>query len=193
MSENLILTKFKNCTESASKKHNPAKPPEDNYQEAQWQFGDNIVIPQIDLYTIAWEAEFGGHLSDISLIYTDPNAIDFDGRHTQEPDAVIVFRFYFHVSSDGQNRETRPISDPSVPQISKSKSIGQNRDMETTTDLAQNDKSEQIFKPSTDTENAYELILPPSRQSDDPSTLEINDPTTEKTSQNVPCHSRGGN
>ena len=26
----------------------------------------------------AWEAEFGGHLFDIAIIYTDPNAIDFD-------------------------------------------------------------------------------------------------------------------
>ena len=51
---------------------------EDNYQEAQWQIDDNIVFPQDDLYTLAWEAEFGGHLFDIPIIYTDTDAIDFD-------------------------------------------------------------------------------------------------------------------
>ena len=96
------------------RKYNPEKPPEDNYQESQWQVDDNIVVPQDDLYTIAWEAEFGGHLFDIPIIYTDPNAIDFDESHTQGPDTVIVPRSYFHDSSDGQNRETCPISDPSV-------------------------------------------------------------------------------
>ena len=35
------------------RKYNPEKPPEDNYQEAQWQIDDNIVVPQDDLYTIA--------------------------------------------------------------------------------------------------------------------------------------------
>ena len=52
------------------RKNNPEKPPEDNYQEARWQIDDNIVVPQGDLYIIAWEAEFGGHLFDIPIIYT---------------------------------------------------------------------------------------------------------------------------
>ena len=76
---------------------------------------DNIVVPQDDLYTHAWEAEFGGHLFDSPIIYTDPNAFDFDESYTQGPDTVIVSRSYFHDSSDGQHRESRPISDPSVP------------------------------------------------------------------------------
>ena len=74
------------------RKYNPEKPPEDNYQETQWQVDDNIVVPQDDLYTIAWEAEIGGHLFDIPIIYTDPNAIDFDDSHTQGPDTVFVPR-----------------------------------------------------------------------------------------------------
>ena len=65
------------------RKYNPEKPAEDNYREAHCQIDDNIVIPQDDLYTIAWEAEFGGHLFDIPIIYTDPNAIDFDESYTQ--------------------------------------------------------------------------------------------------------------
>ena len=72
------------------RKYSPEKPPEDNYQEAQWQMDDNIVVPQDDLYTIAWEAEFGRHPFDIPIIYTDPNAIDFDESHTQAPDTVNV-------------------------------------------------------------------------------------------------------
>ena len=74
------------------RKYNPKKSPEDNYQEAQWQIDDNIVIPQDHLYTIAWEAKFGGHLFDIPIIYTDPNKIDFDECFTQGPDTVIVPR-----------------------------------------------------------------------------------------------------
>ena len=35
------------------RKYNFQKTPEDNYQEAQWQIEDNIVIPQDDLYTLA--------------------------------------------------------------------------------------------------------------------------------------------
>ena len=66
------------------RKHNPEKPPEDNYQEAQWQIDDNNIIPQDDLYTLAWEVEFGGHLFDFPIIYTDPNAIDFDESYTHD-------------------------------------------------------------------------------------------------------------
>ena len=119
------------------RKSNPEKPPEDNNQEAKWQIDENVIVPPDDLYTISWETEFGGHLFDIPIIYTDPNAIDFDESYTQGPDTVIVPRSYFQDSSDGQNRETHPISDPSVLRLSKSKSKGQTQDIETTTDQAQ--------------------------------------------------------
>ena len=107
------------------RKYNPEKPPEDIYQEAQWRFDDNFVIPLDDLYTIAWEAEFSGHLVDIPIIYTDPNAIDFDESHTQGPDTVIVPRSFLQDSSDGQIWETCPTSDPSVAHPSNPKSNGQ--------------------------------------------------------------------
>ena len=72
-------------------------------------------------------------------------------------------------------------------------SIGQSQDIEATTDLTQNDNSEQIFEPSTDTETTCEpLTQTPLRQSNTPATLEINDPTTKNIPQNVPSHSRGG-
>ena len=46
---------------------------------------------------------------------------------------------------------------------------------------------------TTDTETACEpMPQPPLRQSDTPSALEINDPTTENIPQNEPGHSRGG-
>ena len=175
------------------RKYNPEKLPKDNYQEARWQIDDNIIVLQDDLYTLAGEAEFGGHLFDIPIIYTDPNAIDFDQSHTQGPDTVFVPRSCFHDSSDGQKRETRPFPDPSVPQSSNPRSLGQSQDIETTTDLTQNDNSKQVFEPSTETEGAYEpMPQPPSRQTDNPSTLEINDPTTENIPQNKTSHSRGG-
>ena len=103
------------------RKYNPEKPPEDSYQETRWQIDDNIVVPQDDLCSLAWEAKFGGHLFDTPIIYTDPNAIDFDKCYTQGPYTAIVPRSYFHGSSDGQNRETCPTSDPSVLPFSRPK------------------------------------------------------------------------
>ena len=104
--------------------NNPEKRPEDNYQETRWQIDDNIVDPQDDLCNLAWEAGFGGHLFDIRIIYTDPNAFDFDECYTQGPYTAFVPRSYFHDSSDGQNWETRPTSDPSVLPFSKPKLNG---------------------------------------------------------------------
>ena len=175
------------------RKYNPEKPLADNHQETQWQIDDNIVVPQDDLYTIAWEAEFGGHLFDFPIIYTDPNAIDFDDSHTQGPDTVIVPCSYFHDSSNGQNREICPIPDPPVPQNLTPKSNGQSQDIETTIDLTHKDSSKRTSEPSKDTETTCEpLTQPPLGQSDTPSTFEINDPTTEDIPQTQPSHSRGG-
>ena len=176
------------------RKYNPEKPPEDNYQEARWQIDDNIVVQQDDLYTIAWETEFGGHLFDILVIYTDPNAIDFDESYTQGPYTVIVPRSYFNDSNDGQNRETCPIFDPPALHPSDPKLNGQSQDIDTTNDLTHNDNSKQTPEPSADTGTACEpMPQSPSRYNDTPSTLEINDPSTENTPQNVLGHSRGGN
>ena len=130
------------------RKYYPKNPPEDNYQETQWQIDNNIVIPQDDLYTIACEADFGGHLFDTLIIYTDRNAIDFDENYTQGPDTVIVPRSNLHDSTDGQNRKTCPTSDPSVLRPSNIQSNGHSQDIETTTDLAHNDSSKQTSKPS---------------------------------------------
>ena len=175
------------------RKYNPETPPEDSYQETQWQVDDNIVVPQDDLYTIAWEADFGGHLFDIPIIYTDPNAIGFDDSHTQGPDTVIVPRSYLHDSSNGQNRETCPFSDPSVSQAPKPKLNGQSKDIETTTDLTQNDNAKHIYKSITDAEITCKPVTqPPLTQNDTSSTLDSNNPTAENTPKKESSHSRGG-
>ena len=162
------------------RKYNPEKPPEDIYPEAQWQTDDNIVVPQDDLYTIAWEAEFGGHLFDIPIIYTDPNAIDFDESHTQGPDTVNVPLSYFHDSSDGQNREICPISKPPVPRTLTPTSNGQSQDIETTIDLTQNDNTKHINDSSTDAEITCKPVTqPPLTKNDTLSTLDDNIPTAE--------------
>ena len=162
------------------RKYNSEKSPEDNYREIKGQVDDNNVVPQDDLYTIAWEAELGGHLFDIPIIYTDPNAIDFDDSHTQGPDTVIVPRSYFHDSNNGKNRETCPISDPSVPQTPKQKSNGESQDIETTTDLTQNDNAKHIYESITDAEITCKPVTqPPSTQNDTSSTLDSNNPTAE--------------
>ena len=176
----LNTNKFQTLHRIRLRKFNPGKPPEENYQEAQWQIDDNIVVPQEDLYTNAWEAEFGGHLFDIPIIYTEPNAIDFDDSHTQGPDTVIVPRFYFHDSRDGQIWETCPTFDPPTPQNLTPKSNGQSQNIETTIDLTHNDNSKRLSEPNTDTETARQPMTQPQLgQSDTPSTFEINDPTTE--------------
>ena len=175
------------------RKYNPEKPPEDNHRETQWQVDDNIVVPQDDLYTIAWKAEFGGDLFDIPIIYTDPSANDFDDSHTQGPDTVIVPRSQFHDSSNGQNRETCPISDPSVPQTPNPKLNGQNKDIETTTDLTQNDNAKHIFESITDAEITCKPVTqPPSTKNDTSSTLDSNNPTAENIPKRESNYSRGG-
>ena len=175
------------------RKCNPEKPPEDNYSEAQWQTDDNIVVPQDDLYTIAWEAEFGGHLIDIPIIYSDHNAIDFDDNRTQGPDTVIVPRSYFHDSTDGQIRETCPISDPSVPRTLTPTSNGQNQDIEICTDLTQNDNAKHVSESSTDSEITCKPVTqPPSIQNDTFSTLDSNNLTAENIPKKESDYSRGG-
>ena len=175
------------------RKNNPEKPPEDNYSKAQWQTDGNIVVPQDDLYTNAWEAEFGGHLFDIPIIYTDPNAIDFDDSLTQGTDTVIVPRSYFHDSSDGQNRETCPISDPSVPKTLQPKLNGQRQDIETSTDLIQNDNAKHVSESSTDAEITCKPVTqPPLMESDTSSTRDSSNSTAENIPKKESDHSRGG-
>ena len=137
------------------------------------------------------------NLVDTYLTFLDyilnPNAIDCDESYTQGPDTVFVPLSYFDDSSDGQNRESCPTSDPSVLQLSKSKSNGETQDIETTTDLAQNDSSKQTSEPRTDIETTCEpMPQPPLRRSHNTSTAEINNPTTENIPQIEPSHSRGG-
>ena len=159
---------------------NPEKLPEVNYQEAQWQIDNNIVNPQYNLHILSWEAEFGGYLVDIPNIYTDPNAIDFDKSHTEGPITVFVPSSHFQDSSDGQNRDTWPISDPSIVFSSNRKSQSQSQDVQTPTDIRQKDSSTRASEPKTNIETAYEpMQQSQSRQSDNPSTIEINAPTTE--------------
>ena len=121
------------------RKYNPEKHPDENCQEAQWQIDDNIVSPLNGIYSIAWKAEYGGHLFDIPIKNTDPNDFDIDESYPHGPDTPIVPRSFFHDSNDGQNRNTCFTSNPPVLQISKSKSVGQTQDIETTADLAHND------------------------------------------------------
>ena len=175
------------------RKYNPGKPPEDNYPETQWQIDDNIIVPQEDLYTNAWEAEFGGHLFDIPSIYTDPNAIDFDESHTQGPYTVIVPRSYFHESSDGQNWDICFTSDPTVPPTSLPKSNGQNQDIESTTDLTQNANAKHIYESSTDAEITCKPVTqPPLTESDTSSTHDSKNPTAENLPKKESNNSRGG-
>ena len=173
--------------------YNPEKLPEDIYKEAQWQIDNNIVVPQDDLYTLAWATKFVGHVFHICIIYTHPNAIDFGESYTRGPDTVIVARSFFHSSCAGQNRETYPTSYPSVVHPSNLKSYGQIQDRETATDLHYNDNFTQASESNTDIETAYKRTQQsPSRQSDKPPKLEINNPTTEIIPQNELSHSRGG-
>ena len=112
---------------------------------------------------------------------------------TQGPDKVIVTRSYLHDSGVGQNRETCPTSDPYEEQHSNFKPLGQSSEIETTAHLAHIGSSKQTSQLSTDTETAYESMpKPPSKQTDNHSTFEVNDPTTEIVLQKEPSCSRGG-
>ena len=114
------------------------------------------------------------------IINTDLSAIDFIESYTQGPDTVIVPRSYVHDSSDGQNRETCPTSDPPAAHPSNPKSHGESQDFENATNLIHDDSPKQTSESKTDIETAYEPIQqpPPLRQCDNVSTTEINNPTT---------------
>ena len=121
------------------------------------------------MYNLAWKAELGGHPLGIPIIYTDPNASDFDESHTQGSDTVNVPHSYFHDSSDGQNRETCPAPRPSAAHPSNPETHGQSHDFETSRDQRHNDTSKQTLESNMDFETAYELVqYSPSRQSDPP-------------------------
>ena len=68
----------------------------------------------------------GGQLIDILNIYTDPTATDFDESNTQGPNTAVVPRSFLHDSTEVQNQETCPNSDPSVVHPSEPNSQGQN-------------------------------------------------------------------
>ena len=73
------------------------------------------------------------------------------------------------------------------------KSNGQSKEVETTTDLTENDNANHLYESTTDTETTCEpMTQPPLEQSDTPPTFEINDPTTEDIPQTEPSQSRGG-
>ena len=77
---------------------------------------------------------------------------------------------------------------PSNPELK-----GQIQEIETTTDLAHKDNSKRTSEPSTNTETTCApMTQPPLRQSDNPSTPEINDTATEKIPQNEPRLSTAG-
>ena len=129
-------------------------------------------------------------------IYADPNAIDFDESYTQGPDTVIVRNPIFMTQAMVKIGKLAPLLThlSSVLQPSNPTSNGQSQDIETNTDLHYNINSTQVPESNTDIETAFEpMQQSPSRQRDNPSTLEINDLTAEITLQNKPSHSRGGN
>ena len=87
---------------------------------------------------------------------------------------------YFHGSSDSRNWDTFPTSDPTVPLTSLPRSNGHNQDIETTTDLTQNDNAKQIYESSTDAEITCKPVTqPPLTESDTSSTLDSKNPTAE--------------
>ena len=92
--QKLNTNKTQNLETIHLRKYNPEKHLEKNYQEAQWQIDDRIIIPLDDLYTLSWDAEFGGNLFYIPIIYTDPNASDFDENHTEGPGAFWSRAFF---------------------------------------------------------------------------------------------------
>ena len=70
---------------------------------------------------------------------------------------------------------------------------GQNQDIETSTDLTQNDSTKHIYDSSTDAEITCKPVTQPSlTKSDTPSTLDDNTPTAESIPKKESNSSRGG-
>ena len=100
----------------------------------------------------------------------------FEESQKQGTDTVIVPRLHFHDSSDGQNRETCLTSDIILVHPSNPKSHGQSQDVETATDnnimTVPHEHLSQIRTLK------LHINLCNNHLCDNPSTLEINDPTT---------------
>ena len=74
------------------------------------------------------------------------------------------------------------------------KSYGQNQDIETSTDLTQNDNAKHVSKSSTDAEITCKPVTqPPLMERDTSSTLDSNYPTAENIPKKEYNSSRGGN
>ena len=85
------------------------------------------------------------------------------------------------------------MSDPSVPRTLTPTSNGQNQDIETSTDLTQNDNTKHVSESSTDAENTCKPVTqPPSMQSDTSSTLDSNNSTAENIPKKESDYARGG-
>ena len=70
---------------------------------------------------------------------------------------------------------------------------GQSKDIETTTDLTQNDNAKHIYESITDAEITCKPVTqPPSTQSDTSSTLDSNNPTAEIIPKKESNYSIGG-
>ena len=73
------------------------------------------------------------------------------------------------------------------------KSKGQGQDIETITDLTQNDNPKHIYESSTDAEITCKPVTqPPPTQSDTSSTFDSNNPTAENIPKKESNYSRGG-
>ena len=72
-------------------------------------------------------------------------------------------------------------------------SNGQSQDIETTTDLTQNDNTKHIYESSTDAEITFKPVTqPPLTESDTSTTLDSNNPTAENIPKKESNYSRGG-
>ena len=73
------------------------------------------------------------------------------------------------------------------------KSYGQNQDIETSTNLTQNDNAKHVTESSTDAEITFKPVTqPPLMESDNSSTLDSNNPTAENIPKKENNSSRGG-
>ena len=197
--DNYIVRRFKtNKTQILHrirlKKFVPNTPLENKYSKEKLQPDDETVIPQDNLYTISWEADFD---------YQDFELKQDDNRNevSQTPDSDAIGTTSDYVIYDKANDETRPrtatsrethpycmTKKTSVTILKKNKQSSEIKRPNTATSQANQNSSDTPTELHNETNDCTKYI--PRRGEDNPVPGKSNDATNEKMEEN--SSPRGG-
>ena len=90
----------------------PNEPILDSNQNEKLQADDDIIVPQDDLYTLAWENDFGNQLSEHSDTVSIPVSVRPQAHYTETADEAATTRIC--IESNPSNLNSSDVNDKSV-------------------------------------------------------------------------------